>query len=299
MNIRIELIVAEGVLAGTSRFSADVNNGDDEVVSSMNKIHEANRRRWDNQAGIWEERLNRADRWHRCDKEPELAFKGEALATIRETVGDLGDKRVCIIGSGDNMAAYALAGLGAVVTSTDISEERLKLAARRAEALGVSIDFVRSDAADLGFAADSTFDLVCSTEGFFVWIADVGAVFREVSRILKPGGTYVFNDIHPFMRPWKEQMTPIEMAKPYWDTGPFRSLRDESYEFNWTLADLLNPLAQAGLTLKKVVESPAQDPGFWNENSDAPDGDKALLDWRQNPRAGLPVWLTIAAARDD
>ena len=265
----------------------------------MSKIHEANRRLWNNQATTWEERLNRDGRWSRCHKEPELAFEGGALATIREMVGDLRNKQVCIIGSGDNMAAYALSGLGAAVTSTDISEERLKLAADRADILGVSIDFVRSDAADLGFADDSTFDLVCSTNGFFVWIADLGAVFREVSRILKPGGTYVFYDIHPFMRPWKEQIMPIEMEKPYWDTGPFRESMDESYEFSWTLADLLNPLAQAGLTLKKVVESPTQDPGFWQGSGDASGIDKSLLDWRQNPRAGLPVWLTVAASRID
>ena len=265
----------------------------------MSKIHEANRQHWNSQATTWEERLNRDGRWRRCDKEPELAFEGETLATIREMVGNLHNKRVCIIGSGDNMAAYALSGLGAVVTSTDISEERLKLAADRAEILGVSIDFVRSDAADLGFADDSTFDLVCSTNGFFVWIADLNAVFREVSRILKPGGAYVFYDIHPFMRPWKEQVIPIEMAKPYWDTGPFQESADGSYEFNWTLADLLNPLAQAGLRLKKVLESPTQDPRFWQGSGDASEIDESLLDWKQNPRAGLPVWLTVAASKID
>ena len=175
----------------------------------------------------------------------------------------------------------------------------MKLAASRAEALGVSIDFVRSDAANLGFAVDSTFDLVCSTNGFFVWIADLGGVFREVSRILKPGGAYVFYDIHPFMRPWKGQVTPIEMEKPYWNTGPFQESADGSYEFNWTLADLLNPLAQAGLTLKKVVKSPAQDSGFWQGSGDASDINESLLDWRRNPRAGLPVWLTVAASKID
>jgi SAM-dependent methyltransferase len=270
-----------------------------EVKSPMIKIHEANRRLWNNQATTWEKRLNRDGRWRRCHKEPELAFEGETLATIREMVGDLRDKQVCVIGSGDNMAAYALSGLGAVVTSTDISEERLNLAASRAEVLGVSIDFVRCDAADLGFADDSTFDLVCSTNGFFVWIADLGGVFREVSRILKAGGAYVFYDIHPFMRPWKEQVMPIEMKKSYWDTGPFRESANESYTFNWTLADLLNPLAQAGLTLKKVVESPTQDSGFWQGSGDTSDIDESLLDWRRNPRAGLPVWLTVAASRID
>ena len=48
----------------------------------MSKIHEANRRHWNNQATTWEERLNRDGRWRRCHKEPELAFEGETLATI-------------------------------------------------------------------------------------------------------------------------------------------------------------------------------------------------------------------------
>ena len=205
-------------------------------------MHEANRRIWDEQATTWEDRLNRSDRWRRCHKEPELAFEGGTLGTIREMAGDLGGKQVCIIGSGDNLAAYAFAGLGAEVTSTDISEQRLNLAAGRAEQLGLSIDFVRADAASLEFAGDSTFDLVCSTNGFFVWIADVAAVFREVSRVLKPGGSYVFYDMHPFTRPWKDQTGPIEMEKSYWETGPFRVSEKESYEFNWTLSDLLNPL---------------------------------------------------------
>ena len=73
----------------------------------MIKIHEVNRQHWNNQATTWEERLNRDGHWHRCHKEPELAFEGETLATIREIVGDLRDKQVCVIGSGDNMAAYA------------------------------------------------------------------------------------------------------------------------------------------------------------------------------------------------
>ena len=115
----------------------------------MNEIHEANRRRWDEMAEDWEERLNRDGLWRRCHREPGLAFEGGALETIREMIGTFGGKRVCVIGSGDNLAAYALASLGARVTSTDISEERLRLAADRADALGLSIEFVCSDAASL------------------------------------------------------------------------------------------------------------------------------------------------------
>ena len=63
------------------------------VKSFMNKIHEANRQHWNNQATTWEERLNRDDRWRKCHKKPELAFEGETPTTIREMVGDLRDKQ--------------------------------------------------------------------------------------------------------------------------------------------------------------------------------------------------------------
>ena len=262
----------------------------------MNEIHEANRRRWDEMAGDWEERLNRDGLWRRCQFEPGLAFEGGALETIREMIGTFGGKRVCVIGSGDNLAAYALASLGARVTSTDISEERLRLAADRADALGLSIEFVRSDAASLDSLSDSSFDLVCSTNGFFVWVADLYGVFSEVARILKSGGAYVFYDVHPFTRPWKEQVAPVEMTKTYWDSGPFHGSEEDSYEHHWTLADLLNPLAQAGLVLMRVIESPARDSTYWQGGNGAAGTDDALLDWRANPRAGLPAWLTVAAS---
>ncbi len=263
----------------------------------MNRMHEVNRRLWNDQAAIWEERSNREDRWDRCHRDPDLAFEGGALQLIQTVSNGLSNKRVCVIGSGDNMAAFALAGMGAQVTSTDISEERLAAGARRAEQLGLSISFVRSDAACQESLAASSFDLVCSTNGFFVWIADLDAVFREVARILKPGGSYVYFDVHPFQRPWKDQAIPVEMEKPYWSTGPFQSKDRDSYEFNWTLADLLNPMAAAGLMLVKVLESPARDTRYWQDSSRCDVVDDTLLEWRENPRAGLPVWLAVAARR--
>lgn len=263
----------------------------------MNDMHEANRRFWDATAAEWRLR-DRDELWRRCPEEPEVAFEGEALETIREFLGGLEGKSACVIGSGDNYAAFALAGLGATVTSTDISERQLQVAGARADRLGLEIDFIRADAADLEPFRDGIFDLVCSTNGFFVWIADLSRVFQEVSRILRSGGYYIFYDIHPFQRPWKEQVQPIEMAKPYWDVGPYESdSGDEVYEFNWTLADILNPLSESGLIVRRVVESTAVNSRFWQGFSYGPGTNSSLMNWKNNPRAGLPAWLTIAAER--
>ena len=263
----------------------------------MNTIHDSNRRYWDGAAESWEKLSDECGFWRRCVTEPDLAFAGGALELIREVGGDLSGKDVCVVGSGDNLAAFALAGMGANVTSTDISGRQLEIASERAAQLALPITLVQADAADLAPVGDAEFDLVCSTNGFFVWIADLRAVFGEVCRILRPGGHYVFYDVHPFQRPWRDQTRPIAVEKSYRETGPFESRDDGTFEFHWTLADILNPLAASGLILRRVLESAAKDSRFWQRYSYLPGTDDSLLDWNENPRAALPVWLAAAAQK--
>ena len=157
--------------------------------------------------------------------------------------------------------------------------------------------FVQADAADLGLIGNAEFDLVFSSNGFFVWIADLHAVFSEIFRILRPGGHYVFYDIHPFQRPWNDEIRPLEVEKTYWETGPCGDEKAGPFEFNWTLADILNPLAASGFSLGRILESPAEDSRFWQDRSYLPGTDESLLDWNENPRAALPVWLALALQR--
>jgi SAM-dependent methyltransferase len=265
----------------------------------MNQKHEANRRYWDRMSDAWARLRDEDQLWRRCPYEPELAFEGEALAFIRQVLGDLSRKRALVVGSGDNYAAFALAGMGARVTSTDISAGQLSVAEARARQLGLEIALEQCDAADLAPLPAADFDLACSTNGFFVWIADLAAVFAALHRVLAPGGFYVFYDVHPYQRPWKDQVTPLAMDKSYGDRGPYVEGEPggETYEFHWTLGDLLNGLAGAGFVLRQIGESPAEDARFWESHSYRPGADSGLQDWRQNPRAGLPVWLTVAAQK--
>ena len=48
------------------------------------------------------------------------------LDLIQGFVEDLSGKDVCVVGSGDNHAAFALARLGAKVTSVDLSSAQLE-----------------------------------------------------------------------------------------------------------------------------------------------------------------------------
>ena len=252
-----------------------------------NEMHEANRKYWNISTPEWQ-KLDEGD-WRKCPQQPYLAFHGRALEMINEFVGELGGKHVCIIGSGDNYAAFALAGLGADVTSTDISQPRLDVAKQRAHILGLDIDFIRCDAAGLSPVPDGGFDLVVSTNGFFVWISDLTAVFSAVNRILKPGGYYVFCDVHPFQRPWKDQNA-IEIEKPYYETGPFLygEQAQTAYEFHWTMSAIINSLLESGLNVRRIAESPARNSSFWGGQSYGPGTDEVFKTGIRIPVPGSP-----------
>ena len=266
----------------------------------MNRMHEVNRKHWNEQfAQEFQAQDNETGLWRRCPEEPDLAFDCAVLDLIQGFVEDLSGKDVCVVGSGDNHAAFALAGLGAKVTSVDLSSAQLDVAAARSEELGLSIAFLESDATDLACLEGNTFDLVCSSNGFFIWISSLDSLFSELHRILRANGFYVFYDIHPFLRPWEDDLE-IRMKKPYFDLGPSRDSEDDPYFFFWTMADLMNTLADTGFFIRKVVESPAKDSSFWEgEKWYLPGNQPHLLNWRVNPRAGLPVWLMVAAQKLD
>jgi SAM-dependent methyltransferase len=264
----------------------------------MDEMHTAKQRYWDRIARDWRELRDRDRLWQMLPQQPELAFDGEALAMIRQFAGDLQGKQAIVVGSGDNYLAFALAGMGAKVTSTDISAQQLEIARQRAVNLGLDITFHQADAASPEGLPDGAYDLACSSNGFFVWISKPSLVFQQVFRVLKPGGLYIFYDVHPFQRPWKDQADPLEMAKPYAETGPFENKEagQVSFEFNWRLSDLLNPLLESGLVIRKLAETSAK-ARFWQDFSYEPGNDERLLDWHNNPRAGLPAWLTVTAQK--
>lgn len=178
---------------------------------TKNDMNQANQHYWDSAAADWAKLRGQDQVWRECAQQPALAFDGEALAMMRLYGGDLQGKKACVVGSGDDYAAFALAGMGAQVTSTDISPRQLAVAHKRAVEMGLEITFFHADATTLegSVDVDGRFDLVCSSNGFFGWIAEPAKVFQQVFRMLKPAGFYIFYDVHSFQRPWKDQVTPL------------------------------------------------------------------------------------------
>ena len=253
----------------------------------MNKYHRANRDRWNLGAAEWAASHDRRGTWRIAHRQPEQVFLVQEL----DLIGSVEGRDVCVLGSGDNLAVFAFAGMGARVTSVDISAEQLEVARRRADELDLSIEFVEADVTDLSGLECASCDLVYTGGHVGVWVCDLRAYYREAIRILRPNGLFLISEYHPFRRIWKDSNGSLEVGHSYFDNGPHEykvaeDIRAEAsddmvqYEFHWTVSEYLNAVIEQGIDLIRFEEI----------------GDKAE-EWEGASFAGLPQKLLIAGRK--
>ncbi|HET6383012.1 MAG TPA: class I SAM-dependent methyltransferase [Armatimonadota bacterium] len=226
---------------------------------NMNPYHSANRKGWEAVSDSWQANIEEKGLWRRSAKDPSLILAAEELRWLRDVAG----RDAAVLGSGDNLIVFALAGMGARVTSVDISQTQLETAARRATDLEIDVRFLCADVTDLQELAADSFDVVYTGGHVAVWVSDLKRYYAEAVRILRPGGLFLVSEYHPFRRPWSADGGRLKMETVYFDRGPFRfdrgpeaGLKDPlpSYEFNWTVGDMVSALVAAGCELLALEE---------------------------------------------
>lgn len=142
-----------------------------------------------------------------------LADPPEARPERRQVCAQLyGDILEIGFGSGVNLAYYP-SGVTSV-TAVEPSSLARKLAAARIAEVGTAVEFVGSDAAAIPLP-DHRFDAALSTFTLCT-VADPTAVLREVARVLKPGGVFVFleHGLAPEagVQRWQRRLEPMQSA---------------------------------------------------------------------------------------
>lgn len=228
-------------------------------------------------AGFAEEGVDTAGagrRWWDANASDYLAEHGDFLGPddfcwcpegLREAdthlLGDVAGRRVLEVGAGAAQCSRWLTAHGALALATDVSGGMLAGARSLDVRTGVATPAVQADARTLPFA-DAAFDVAFTAFGAIPFVADAGRVHREVARVLRPGGRWVFSVTHPIRWAFPDDPTErgLTATRSYFDRRPYVETDDAGTvvyaEHHRTLGDHVADLTAAGFRLVRLVEPP-------------------------------------------
>ncbi len=161
------------------------------------------------------------------------------------------------VGSGAAQCSRYLASLGLDVTACDIAPGMIEMARHLNVKHDVDFPLEVADSRVLPYK-DSTFDVIFTSLGAIDFIEDLTDLHREVHRVLKTGGRWVFSCSHPTKWIFADDPTSFHVSRSYWDRTPyierFENGELEYANFHHTLADHINALTESGFALEECVE---------------------------------------------
>lgn len=220
--------------------------------------------------------------------------------TITGLLQDLGvaGKDVVQLCCNNGRESLSLYGLGArSVVGVDQSRAFLQQARELADVSPHSPEFIDSDIHHLPPRLHARFDIALVTIGVLGWMPDVAQFMRHVASTLKPGGSLVMYETHPFLEVFNPRAAnPLLPASSYFQREPFvlqesivyEGLGEQagptSYWFLHTLGDVVSAAIGAELQISHLQEYP-------HSNREE------LYDQYEHQPAQLPLCFTLTAIK--
>lgn len=162
------------------------------------------------------------------------------------------------------------------VVGVDISDGMLSLARRKTEALAANAQWIHADVLTAQTSLNGKADLVYIGRGGLPWVQDLNLWAQHVFDMLQPGGRlYVFEG-HPLNWIWARDSKSWQVIRNYFQAKPLPNedfpamavlqfSKDgteppQAFEWQWSIADTVTAIANAGLRLEFLHEHPFN---FW------------------------------------
>jgi SAM-dependent methyltransferase len=230
---------------------------------------------------------------------------------IAGVVGDVAGERLlhlqCHVGL-DTMR-LALAGARDIV-GVDFSPNAIAAARSVAGRMGIEATFVEADVCALPDEVPlEAFDVVFTSYGTIMWLADLEPWADSIASRLAPGGVFHIVDAHPFLTVFDDEAgaPPLRVRYPYFsrEANYYREHgsyvdRDadfaaDSYSWQHTFEEIVGVLARRGLVIGSLREYPVIS---WQAiDFMVPDTERL---WRLPPEAGdIPLMFSLSARKPE
>ncbi|MFK3961594.1 class I SAM-dependent methyltransferase [Guptibacillus hwajinpoensis] len=191
------------------------------------------------------------------------------LKSLLPYLPSLQGKKVANLMGSHGMKATAMSLLGANSTVIDFSYENERFAKEIAEECNVDLSYYVTDILKMNHDLDGSFDIIVMELGILHYFLDLHPLFKVVSRLLKPEGTFVIQDFHPISTKLiSSKGKKHKVDGNYFDPTIHKTkvafekhLMNETAESvvlqrKWTLGEILTSIADENLIIKQVTEEP-------------------------------------------
>ena len=231
-------------------------------MTDMRDYTEQNRRAW-NEIAVVRGRI-----W------PEADFFAQGGSLLDEAVvaatGTLEGRTLLHLQCATGEDTLSWSNLGAVATGADISDAQIALAQQKASDANLATRFVAADIYALPAELQrGDFDIVYTGGGALVWLPDIARWAEVVAAALRPGGRLILSEEHPIAGCLWVTDGKLEITDDYFGRGKTtpdqgwghfsggEDAQEKKYQFAWPLGDIITALANAGLRIESLHESPS------------------------------------------
>ena len=182
--------------------------------------------------------------------------------------GDVNGLKILDAGCGNGYLSRQLARQGAKVVGVDISKNFIGYCKKKEKEEQLGCEFFSGSLTDMPFLDSDYFDMVVSNI-VMVDVQDYKAAFKEINRILKPKGRFVWSNLHPcfgnlnqsfyrlpFDTPRNEERMFLLLDR-YFDSGATLiswGKMKPIWQFHRTLQEYTQALNETGFLLREIIE---------------------------------------------